>query len=79
VADIDEYSATQRMLIDLLKEEGIYYSYYHRIDPFLLRTRLGELDHSEWRRDVVNLLDHLVELRKAGLEPEHEDGRYKAV
>ncbi|TXH41962.1 MAG: hypothetical protein E6Q97_36545 [Desulfurellales bacterium] len=78
------YWDIQTRLIVELNELGFMYRLRDRLPPFKLYVRLQKLakDKPELGEKVLNLLDMLewiVELRRAGLEPPLESPlRYKA-
>jgi hypothetical protein len=80
------YEEVQKQLIDRLRVIGVVYPYNTRLDLFWLRVHIpkvfsktpdGEL--AEILKDIMNLGQMLVELRRDGKEPEHKDGRYVSL
>lgn len=80
------YEEVHKGLIDRLRIIGIAYPYNVRLDLFWLRTTLmknyfspKEMDEQQACKEAVEHIDTLVEMCKAGLEPEHRDGRYVSL
>ena len=68
------YLELQRQVVDKLREIGVYYAYDDRLALFWLRVNIPRL--YKVSDDLVRTLDELTELRKKGLEPAHENGKY---
>jgi hypothetical protein len=77
---MSEYQEAQRLLVDKLKEHGIYYRYNDRLPLFVLRTALIPLvSDKDKLKEVYTYMDDLMQLRVNGLEPAHEHDEYLYV
>ena len=73
---MDEYLQLQKDLVDEMRKLGAWFQYDDRLSLFWLRNNIGTFYGSANLDRVITTLDRMVELRKEGKEPKHENGKY---
>jgi hypothetical protein len=71
------YKDHHRVLVNALREVGIWFDYAERLDLAWLRHYVGRVSGDTPRIDAIRgHIDICVRARTKGLEPKHENGRY---
>lgn len=69
------YWAVHNKLIHKLREIGIHHSFKDRLELAWYKHHIKKVTDKSVT-DIIGLLDHCIQLRIEGLEPQHKNGRY---
>jgi hypothetical protein len=73
---LGKYWEAQIILVRLLVQLGIKVDVKDRLPIFRLYTTIPNRCTGAKRQEILALLTYLNDLRKAGFEPKHKDGKY---
>lgn len=73
------YKEQQKLVVDYLRELGIWHEYHDRLAAFWYKLNIKYVipgDRQHLVPGIQKELDELINMRKQGLEPHHENGEY---